>query len=157
MSAFFVVVPLLYGACGETTTGPTSVTMAPSASSSQEATSATGTAPRAGSSPTAEERSLESGTRMCKLGSPQEGIFYLYLISKADLDFSGCRNAETIREDGYSMVGNEKYGPGVDVRCYIDPNDLIGQAVGAVYSSSNQPDREHAYDFCRSAGGHDFN
>jgi hypothetical protein len=94
---------------------------------------------------------------MCRLGQRAAAPFYLYLISKTTGDFSGCRNAPPVAEDGYSIVGNRAYGPDVDVRCYIDPNVVIGDAVGVVYSSSEPANREAAYTFCRNAGGYDFN
>ncbi|GAA1482578.1 hypothetical protein GCM10009624_30180 [Gordonia sinesedis] len=83
--------------------------------------------------------------------------FYLYLVSKAELDFSACGSAPIILEDGYSIVGNRKYGPNVDLRCYIDPGPYMRAAVGAVYSSSMPANLNAALEFCREVGGYDFN
>lgn len=93
---------------------------------------------------------------MCQLGDPG-AVFYLYVISKVDLDFSACNNSPTIQEDGYSILDNANYGADVDVRCRLDSGGLMGNAVGAVYSSTSGGDRENAYEFCRNMGGYDFN
>ena len=91
---------------------------------------------------------------MCQLGESTGTVYYLYLISKADLDFSACNNAPTIREDGYSIPGNPAYGPDVDVRCYIDPGGYMNNAIGVVYSSSEPANLREALEFCRNVGGY---
>lgn len=91
---------------------------------------------------------------MCQLGDESEGVFYLYLISKVDLDFSACNNSPTVLEDGYSIYENPKYGPDVGERCYIDPGGYMANALGIVYSSANPLDRQNALEFCSNASGY---
>ncbi|MCK0441274.1 hypothetical protein MUG78_17890 [Gordonia alkaliphila] len=119
----------------------------PSTTEHRESPPAT-TSKRRGASPT----NLESGSRMCKLGSAPSDTLYLYLVSKVDLDFSACDNAPTVYQDGYSIF--DAY-PDVDRRCIIDPGPLLGRAIGAVYSAPAAS--KSAYEFCELMGGYDFN